>query len=120
MKISFFSVIKSIIYILSLYIVIIAISFVLVSLTQFNHRHDNIEYIALEIYKKDDIESFKAYKLDGLNICIQTKKAQSNEYLLDYAYYYHFKFETSVNLEVNNINTIKYVRINEEGISSIV
>ena len=95
-------------------------SFILVSLTQFNHQQNDIEYIALEIYKSGDIESFKAYELDGLNILITTKKAQSNEYLLDYAYYYHFKYDTKVYLEVNNVETIKYVTINQQGISNII
>ena len=95
-------------------------SFILVSLTQFDHQQSEINYITLEVYKTDDIESFKVYKTDGLNILITTKKAQSNEYLLDYAYYYHFKFDTKIYLEVDNVEVVKYVTINEQGISNII
>ena len=52
--------------------------------------------------------------------CPDNNDGYANEYLLDYAYYYHFKYDTKVYLEVNNVETIKYVTINQQGISNII
>lgn len=119
-RISFFSVIKTIIYSTSLLLIMSIFSFVLVSLLRFNHQKDVISYQNIEIYKEEDIESFNGYIEDNLYLIIKMKKAQSNEYLIDYAYHYYFIYQTLVYLEVDNVDDIKYVNIDINGLSTIV
>lgn len=120
MKISFFSAIKSIVMITSLLIVMSVISFLLVSFTQFNHTKGEIFYQEIETYKKEDLDEFKAYIDKDVYILITTKKAQSNEYLIDYAYYYYSKYELPIYLTACYSEEIKYINVNQEGVCYVV
>lgn len=120
-NISFFNVIKSIVYSLTLVLFMSIVSFSLVSFFQFNHQQSEISYQNIAIYKEEDVNCFKGYFSDNnLYLIIEMKKAQSNEYLVDYAYHYFFDYNVCIYLEVDNVEDIKYVNITLDGISTIV
>lgn len=119
-QISFFSVIKSFIYTFSLLITIFVTSFILVSLFQFNHKKNEINYQNIEIYNKEDIEEFNSYFDDNLYIILKMKEEKNDEYFINYAHHYFSLYKTLIYLEVDNISSIKYINVDNKGITTII
>lgn len=118
MKISFF---KNFIWFISLILFLFFSSFFLVSITYFDHKNEVITYENIEIYKTNEIQNFNAYfENNDLYIIICLNETKDDFFLLDYAYYYFFKYEKNIYLEASYNNQVNYIVINNNGIASFL
>ena len=121
-KISFFNVIFDIVIILAALILMIGISFIMVSVTHYNHNNEKISYDAtIPIFNEEDVYNFNAY-FNEENLYINTyfKEKKKDIELLNYAYTYMGYFNKNVIMECVNLDSYVFVNVCLDGTSFIV
>lgn len=120
-RISFFNVIYIVTISISSLLFVIFLVTAIISYFSLNHRNEVIYYDTnIEIYNPNDIKRFNAYYNDtDLFILISVYTEKKDSYLLNYAYYYHQKYQCPIYLEVDNVNNIKYVTITIDSVAAI-
>lgn len=120
-RISFFNVIYIVTISISALMLVIFFVATIISYFSLNHKNEDIYYDTnIEIYNPNDIKKFNAYYNDtDLFILISLYVEKSDSYLLDYAYYYHQKYQCPIYLEIDNVINIKYVTITRDSIAAI-
>ena len=121
-KISFFNIVFDIVIILAALILMIGISFIMVSVTHYNHNNEKISYNAtIPIFNEEDVYNFNAY-FDEENLYINTyfKEKKKDIELLNYAYTYMGYFNKNVIMECVNLDSYVFVNVCLDGSSFIV
>lgn len=121
-KISFFNIVFDIVIILAALILMIGISFIMVSVTHYNHNNEKISYDAtIPIFNEEDVYNFNAY-FDEENLYINTyfKEKKKDIELLNYAYTYMGYFNKNVIMECVNLDSYVFVNVCLDGSSFIV
>ena len=121
-KISFFNIVFDIVIILAALILMIGISFIMVSVTHYNHNNEKISYNAtIPIFNEEDVYNFNAY-FDEENLYINTyfKEKKKDIELLNYAYTYMGYFNKNVIMECVNLDSYVFVYVCLDGTSFIV
>ena len=121
-KISFFNVIFDIVIILALLILMVGISFVMVSVTNYDHKNESIIYDqSIPVFEENNVFNFNAYfKNENLyiNTCFKEKKKDIE--LLNYGYTYMGYFNKNVIMECVNLDSYVFVNVCLDGTSFIV
>ena len=121
-KISFFNVIFDIVIILALLILMVGISFVMVSVTNYDHKNESIIYDqSIPVFEENNVFNFNAYfKNENLyiNTCFKEKKKDIE--LLNYAYTFMVYFNKNVIMECVNLDSYVFVNVCLDGTSFIV
>ena len=121
-KISFFNIVFDIVIILAALILMIGISFIMVSVTHYNHNNEKISYDAtIPIFNEEDVCNFNAY-FNEENLYINTyfKEKKKDIELLNYAYTYMGYFNKNVIMECVNLDSYVFVNVCLDGSSFIV
>lgn len=121
-KISFFNIVFDIVIILAALILMIGISFIMVSVTHYNHNNEKISYDAtIPIFNEEDVYNFNAY-FNEENLYINTyfKEKKKDIELLNYAYTYMGYFNKNVIMECVNLDSYVFVNVCLDGSSFIV
>ena len=121
-KISFFNIVFDIVIILAALILMIGISFIMVSVTHYNHNNEKISYDAtIPIFNEEDVYNFNAY-FNEENLYINTyfKEKKKDIELLNYAYTYMGYFNKNVIMECVNLDSYVFVNVCLDGTSFIV
>ena len=121
-KISFFNIVFDIVIILAALILMIGISFIMVSVTHYNHNNEKISYDAtIPIFNEEDVYNFNAY-FDEENLYINTyfKEKKKDIELLNYAYTYMGYFNKNVIMECENLDSYVFINVCLDGSSFII
>ena len=121
-KISFFNIVFDIVIILAALILMIGISFIMVSVTHYNHNNEKISYDAtIPIFNEEDVYNFNAY-FDEENLYINTyfKEKKKDIELLNYAYTYMGYFNKNVIMECVNLDSYVFINVCLDGSSFII
>ena len=121
-KISFFNIVFDIVIILAALILMIGISFIMVSVTHYNHNNEKISYNAtIPIFNEEDVYNFNAY-FDEENLYINTyfKEKKKDIELLNYAYTYMGYFNKNVIMECVNLDSYVFINVCLDGSSFII
>lgn len=118
--ISFFDIVYSLVIAIAFYILMLGVSFILVSTIQYSHNNEAINYIE----NKDDIiidaKELNLYiKDDDLYVIVEFKEEKAVETLLSFAYQYRDVYTKNVYLECKNVDTYVYICVNLDGRSTI-
>ena len=118
--ISFFDIVYSLVIALAFYILMLGVSFILVSTIQYSHNNEAINYIE---NKNDIIVDAKELNLyikdDDLYVIVEFKEKKAVETLLSFAYQYRDIYTKNVYLECKNVDTYVYICVNLDGRSTI-
>ena len=121
-KISFFNIVFDIVIILAALILMIGISFIMVSVTHYNHNNEKISYNAtIPIFNEEDVYNFNAY-FNEENLYINTyfKEKKKDIELLNYAYTYMGYFNKNVIMECVNLDSYVFINVCLDGSSFII
>lgn len=121
-KISFFNIVFDIVIILAALILMIGISFIMVSVTHYNHNNEKISYDAtIPIFNEEDVYNFNAY-FNEENLYINTyfKEKKKDIELLNYAYTYMGYFNKNVIMECVNLDSYVFINVCLDGSSFII
>lgn len=121
-KISFFNIVFDIVIVIALLVLMIGVSFVMVSVTNYNHKNETISYDqSIPIFDEGEVFNFNAYfNGDNLYINTQFKEKKKDIELLNYAYTYMGYFNKNVILECVNLDSYVFVNVCLDGTSFIV
>ena len=121
-KISFFNIVFDIVIVIALLVLMIGVSFVMVSATNYNHKNETISYDqSIPIFDEGEVFNFNAYfNDDNLYINTQFKEKKKDIELLNYAYTYMGYFNKNVIMECVNVDSYVFVNVCLDGTSFIV
>ena len=120
-KISFFDRVFNIVIIITMYILMTGLSFILVSLTYYSHENERIIYDDSIICVDKNVKEFNAYQDEqNIYIYVEFEKKQSDTEILTYGYTYMNYYKKNVYLECLNEYTFVFVTVCVDGTSSIV
>ena len=120
-KISFFNIVFNFVIVVALIILMIGVSFIMVSVTNYDHINETISYdTTIPIFDEDNVYNFNAYFYDE-NLYINTyfKEKKKDIELLNYAYTYMGYFNKNVIMECVNVDSYVFVNICLDGSSFI-
>ena len=121
-KISFFNIVFNFVIVVALIILMIGVSFIMVSVTNYDHINETISYdTTIPIFDEDNVYNFNAYFYDE-NLYINTyfKEKKKDIELLNYAYTYMGYFNKNVIMECVNVDSYVFVNVCLDGSSFIV
>lgn len=120
-RISFFGVLQNIVLSISAFMLMLAVSYALVSVTFYSHKNPQILYDeTIPSLNAEETEEFHGYFKDmTLVLIVKFRIEKEDLYLLNYAYSYYDLYRMPVSLAADNAGQIRYVTVSDCGIGTI-
>ena len=96
-----------------IYFILICLALIITSFVYYRHDvEEKINKKNIEIYKKEEVNSFYAYERDYIHINISFFDKKKSSYLLAYAFYYYDKYKKKI--ELLDIDNYIIVVVNDD------
>ena len=96
-----------------IYFILICLATTITSFVYYRHDvEEKIEEKNIEIYQKEDVNSFYAYERDYIHINISFLDKKKSSYLLAYTFYYYDKYKKKI--ELLDIDNYIIVVVNDD------